>query len=417
MRNQANLFTDLLKKTPGDVPPDYRTLTNKTCKNCSEKFAPKSGRQDYCTAECKKQFTSKIKQQRILYCLECSTSFTPTGSTSKFCSSECRTIFSKKANRIPRTCLGCDTDMTMENMSKLYCTSGCSRRHKSYLEHTGVEGIDYIACPICSQRVKQITQKHAAMHGYNSIHDMASNNNMTTITCESIKELYQGENNPGYQHGGKFSPWSQKFINGYDADKHDSQKQQFSELKLANKHLFKNNLEYWIEHTNGDIDQAKILYKQFQTKDLDSFIKIYGEEEGKVHHMAKTEKWIKSYKKSNFSKVSQELFNEIATLIDTSYVYYATFPRDDMSEYVNKEYIMKLPTTYIRPDFIDLKLKKVIEFDGDYWHSEHVANPTREKLRDEMIISNGYDILHVQEHEYKKDKQKVIEECINFLKT
>ena len=43
------------------------------------------------------------------------------------------------------------------------------------------------------------------------------------------------------------------------------------------------------------------------------------------------------------------------------------------------------------------------------------ANPEREKIRDDRIADAGYKILHVFEYEYKQNKDKVLQECINFL--
>jgi len=86
-----------------------------------------------------------------------------------------------------------------------------------------------------------------------------------------------------------------------------------------------------------------------------------------------------------------------------------------MSTYKNKEYVLELDNTYVRPDFICLTRKKIIEFDGDYWHSPVRANPEREKMRDHRIANAGYKIFHVFEYEYKQNKDKVLQECINFL--
>ena len=58
----------------------------------------------------------------------------------------------------------------------------------------------------------------------------------------------------------------------------------------------------------------------------------------------------------------------------------------------------------------------IIEFDGDYWHSKQVANPTREQKRDNGIKSLGYEVLHVKEKDYKDNPQKVVDKCLTFLK-
>lgn len=83
-------------------------------------------------------------------------------------------------------------------------------------------------------------------------------------------------------------------------------------------------------------------------------------------------------------------------------------------------------------DFILKQNKKVIEFNGDYWH----CNPKkykfdffnkrkqmtaqeiwdRDKLRIDSIKSEGYEVLVIWESDYNKNKEKIIEKCLNFLK-
>ena len=86
-----------------------------------------------------------------------------------------------------------------------------------------------------------------------------------------------------------------------------------------------------------------------------------------------------------------------------------------MTSSSSKEFILKTEHSYVRPDFLLKSKKIIIEFDGDYWHSLVVANPIREKVRDSNIEKQGYKILHIAEYKYNADKEKVIQECIDFL--
>jgi hypothetical protein len=74
---------------------------------------------------------------------------------------------------------------------------------------------------------------------------------------------------------------------------------------------------------------------------------------------------MKSFKKCNFSKISQELFHSIPKELFND-VYFATYEREDKVDYINKEYVLPVGETFVRPDFIDLVTNKIIEFDGDY---------------------------------------------------
>ena len=257
------------------------------------------------------------------------------------------------------------------------------------------------------------------MHGFASQKELIGKFLLESSQCQSKRDKVSGSNNPGYQHGGKFSKFSKNFINGYDEEWHESHIADIKQNRKDNPEKWKTNIEYWLVLNDGDDIKAKEDYLNFQRRDKNYFVTKYGEDEGEIRWKGKIEKWMNSYTKTNYSKISQELFNGILDAVpelDKDEVYFATFERDNMTAYQNKEYVLKTETSFVRPDFCLFKSKKIIEFDGDYWHSEAVANPEREKKRDLAISKQGYQILHVKEHEYNKDKNKVIQECINFLK-
>lgn len=63
-------------------------------------------------------------------------------------------------------------------------------------------------------------------------------------------------------------------------------------------------------------------------------------------------------------------------------------------------------------------INKAIEFVGTYWHSINNKNYTKEKdiIREKQIIDAiDCKILNIKEQDYYKDKQKIIQECLNFL--
>lgn len=317
------------------------------------------------------------------------------------------------------TCKYCNKDFsTTSKRPANYCGNRCRNSAKLEEQFIGKkEGYDYIVCSACGQKMRQMNVRHAKLHGFSSASEFAKHHNVP-ITCQAICDNTKGENNPAYNHGGKYSKWSKNFIYGYDADAHKTFAKNHSLRRndSAQKYKYKNNIEYWVKQCDGAIEKAKIAYTNYQKRDLVFFIKKYGEEEGQKRHLQKIEKWSTSFKKCNFSKISQELFDGIMRhLDDKSDIYYATFDRADKIEYKNKEYLLKIENTVLRPDFIDVSKKKIIEFDGDYWHSETKANPIREQHRDKIIKNNGYQILHIAEHEYRKNKTEVIDKCLTFL--
>jgi len=224
---------------------------------------------------------------------------------------------------------------------------------------------------------------------------------------------FLGKKNPGYQHGGKLSPFSKKFIHG------DIKEQTLLKAERSRKengsHVTR--IEYWLKKTNGDMEGAMELLSERQTTfSLKKCIEKYGEVDGLEKWNLRQQKWLKSFKKQNFSKVSQRLFNQIMEHYQSNHVYYATLNRPDMENYVNKEFCLVLISgKIILPDFIDTNKKKIIEFDGTYWHGQAKANPVREQIREEGIIASGYQLLRIREEDFAKNPSIILQECLNFL--
>lgn len=240
------------------------------------------------------------------------------------------------------------------------------------------------------------------------------------IRCSSLLQKQsnriKGSNNPAFQHGGYLSPFSEKFFKGSDNIEKVKEKAKSRKREL---NADTTKLEYWLKKTNGDIELAKKLLSERQsTFSLKKCVEKYGEENGKNLWLDRQEKWHKSFKKSNFSKVSQELFWEISKKLETlDNIYFAQLSENKKIDISGKNNELRLKLDkMILPDFIDIEKKKIIEFDGTYWHGKigH-GNKEREEHRDQILINSGYTVLHINEFEYKNNKQGVIEKCINFL--
>ncbi|NJO62835.1 MAG: DUF559 domain-containing protein [Richelia sp. RM2_1_2] len=277
------------------------------------------------------------------------------------------------------------------------------------------EGIDFIVCPICSQKVREISLLHAKQHGFSSPKSLAVEYNLETTKCANVKQNMTGKNNPAYNHGGKFSSWSSK-SQYHTTEQIDKSKQKAKKNRVGKT---PNYFEYWLNNCNGDVDKAKLKYAEHQSNGLTKMIKLYGEVEGLQRWKDRQERWLKNFPRLNYSKISQELFWNIVNTFNKSSFVFATRLEDGSksNDLVNRECRLVLDTKVIMPDFIDLETKRIIEFDGEYWHGKfNKANPERERKREEILVKNGYKVMRVFEPFYIKDKQKVIQQCINFLK-
>lgn len=280
-----------------------------------------------------------------------------------------------------------------------------------------------VRCEICGQEMKELTNHIFRKHGiktsrYKELYP--NSNTRSDYLLKQQSERFKGEKNPAYNHGGKLSPFSEKFIKGTGNIEETKKKAKDNKQKL-NRDTTK--IGYWLEKTDGDLEKAKkLLSKRQSTFSLEKCIEKYGKNEGIEVWLNRQEKWQKNFKKTNFSKISQELFwNMTEKINDLSNIYFAQLDENKQKDLSgkNNEFRLRLDKKIILPDFIDIQKKKIIEFDGTYWHEvknkkySFTNNPDNQK--EKLINENGYSILRIKENDYKNDKQGTLNKCLNFL--
>ena len=280
-----------------------------------------------------------------------------------------------------------------------------------------------VTCQICKQKMKELTNHIFRKHNIKAAkyREMFPN---ALIRSESLlkqqSERIKGDKNPAFQHGGKFSPFSLNFI--YGTDNIEATKRKAKENKTKDKD--NTQIEYWLKKTNGNLEKAQKLLSQRQsTFSIKSCIEKHGEEKGTKIWLDRQEKWHSNYKKSNFSKVSQELFWQIADNVKSlKAIYFAELNENKEKDIsgVNNELRLRLNKKIVLPDFIDTRQNKIIEFDGEYWHKvknkDYVFSDNPDVKKQNLLNENGYQVLRIGEKEYKNDKQGTIKKCLNFLK-
>lgn len=205
-----------------------------------------------------------------------------------------------------------------------------------------------------------------------------------------------------------------------------------------NKHLYLDvnttQIAYWVKRGYNEEESKLKVSERQKTFNLDKCIKKYGETEGLRIWNERQMKWKKSLLengnlKCGYSKISQELFYILLEKYDIDErgnIYFAT---------KNQEYYISMKNNvFYQYDFTDRKNKKIIEYNGDVYHANpdfykigdtphpFRKNETFEYLRDkdknkvDAAEEKGFSILTIWDSEYRKDPEKVIQECIDFLK-
>lgn len=120
----------------------------------------------------------------------------------------------------------------------------------------------------------------------------------------------------------------------------------------------------------------------------------------------------------SYSKISQELFWGIYEQIPEGLQKECYFAE------LNKEYFINFKDNFLLYDFCITNKKIIIEFQGNYWHrnpkfyeatEENIRIWKRDKFKKQVAEENGFQVFYVWESDYKKDKDGIIQICLQFI--
>lgn len=216
--------------------------------------------------------------------------------------------------------------------------------------------------------------------------------------------------------------------------------------EIKGTEVYNDRQKRWQKTLKDNNDMIEINKKKGLTKQ--KFIEKYGEEKYEIYRKLKgysssKEGYIKKYgiekyierinnlkillRNNGFnkhSKISIELFLSIEKEIGEECFY---GENEKIIQFYNDEKYFCF--------YVDFMYKnKIIEFYGDYFHanpklykfnkiigSKYKFNTAekiweRDKLREELIINRGYDILIIWEKDYKDNKEEIKNKCIKWIK-
>jgi len=243
-------------------------------------------------------------------------------------------------------------------------------------------------------------------------------------------ENISGDKNPAKDHGGRLSPFSDKFIGK------TTKAAAIANLKSTMKSNFGNintRIEYYLERGFDLHDSAKMLSERQATGKLDRYITRYGVDEGNRLWSERQDKW----QKTILSKSPKELARINSEKCSKGYCVSKAETRLFIrlsAHFIGMRKSISLPYNnganyYVYDMLLD---KKIIEYNGDFWHAnpmvynEDFVNPVskmsysdiwkKELHKERVALESGYDFLRVWEYDFKNDEDGVIAECINFLR-
>lgn len=183
----------------------------------------------------------------------------------------------------------------------------------------------------------------------------------------------------------------------------------FNWKKRNEKQSYRFSKKYYINTYGNKVGIIKWgEYKKSMNKtSLMSFISRYG----KVDGIYKYENYLKKINNSGcfYSKISQKMFWSVYYCLSDNKKEICRFAKLNGEEYfiVNQNELNNI--------LVDFKCgNKIIEFDGDYWHSS--KNQIKiDKLRNKFLLNKGYQILRIKENEYIINAEKTVKKCVKFI--
>lgn len=190
--------------------------------------------------------------------------------------------------------------------------------------------------------------------------------------------------------------------------------------------------EYWIARGYSELEAALAVKENQATFSKDKCKSKHGEVEGQRIWEERQEKWLATLN----SKSPEELVvinkKKVAKGFNSSEGEMYLFAE------LNKIFQHLEEQVYIRDStkkhgwLFDIGLgKKLIEYNGTYWHADprHYSEDRiiqkkkmsagqiweNDRIKSEVAKSQGYEILVIWEHDFKENKQREIDKCINFL--
>ena len=314
-----------------------------------------------------------------------------------------------------------------------------NRHKKSLLKYPdGSDPYFFVECAICGFRSPDISSHVVKLHGIsNEDYKKQYGNTKSQQLIDSVT----GDKNPAYNHGGRLSPFSKKFVKYENVENVENAEEIISNLVAKstqtardNDNIF-NTVEYHLKR-GKTLEEAEEIIRTACVFTLDKCISKHGEEEGYKIWKDRQDRWQatlnaksdeekreinrkKLYKSGIVSSIEKLLRELLEKETNLNLHFQLTLQRTDE------------PTKHFIYDIIHEN--KIIEFNGDFWHANPnkykaddlvniPRNPTLAKeiweydqLKHNLAKQNGYEIFVVWESDFKKNKQFVIEQCKNFL--
>ena len=161
-----------------------------------------------------------------------------------------------------------------------------------------------VSCKLCSTVAHDLTSHIIRIHKISCQEYKEKYGDFrSTKFLNDISERVKGENNPAYQHGGKYSPFSDKFIHADKIDKAElCQKVSKSNRENGNNDT---TIKYWLNRGYSEQESKDKISERQSTFSLAKCIEKHGEELGRQVWLNRQEKWQESLQNKSIEEIQQ----------------------------------------------------------------------------------------------------------------
>lgn len=309
------------------------------------------------------------------------------------------------------------------------CSKPCTeilKKRKDEQQQQLVKEQGGFCCRICGRYTHGMIKHLKSFHKPMSLEEYNEkfNENVKAVSQFWIERnkghtFKSGKDNPAYQHGGKFSPFSKNFIH---ADKVDIEatKEKAAQARRDHPENDTTRIEYWLKRTNGDVEKAKILLSERQaTFSLQKCIRKHGVDEGVRIWKERQDKWQNTLnQKPNEEKIAISKKKGGATNSILEQSFYNDIKNEFGEDNIERQFVLIENDKKWVYDFI-LFGKIIVELNGDYWHMnpalykgndinscmQESANEIweRDAVKKADAESFGYKVITLWESDYNRN--------------
>jgi len=330
-----------------------------------------------------------------------------------------------------RTCEICGIDISHQRKN----SNTCSKEHRVELYRRNKE-LDHmkkyennssaVECKICGYKATRL-EGHLVRQHQLKLKDYYNRYNVTAVDCFSsnyrnnLSEHMLGKKNPGYAHGGKYSPWSKK--SGID------EISRLAALKKAQENRsYNTQLDYWVSRSVSTEEANKKLLERQATFTKFKCIEKFGEKEGIKRFLKRQEKWQMTLNKKSPEEIERINILKMSKGFSVSKGETALFEivSSIYPNAISQKAIHTGDRTYVFDIFVPEE-NMIIEYNGDFWHCNPKKyrsdwkNPRTGRTTSEQQIidmckidfakSCGFDVFVVWESELE-NKKECLKRCL-----